>query len=41
MVDSHCGIVLLYIDNYFKVLDFIEWLKEYYPEKATFLTNKF
>jgi hypothetical protein len=23
-----------------KVLDFIEWLKEFYPEKVKFLTNK-
>ena len=29
-----------FIDDYFKILDFIEWLKEYYPEKAKFLTNK-
>ena len=26
-----------FIDDYFKILDFIEWLKEYYPEKAKFL----
>jgi hypothetical protein len=29
-----------FIDDYFKILDFIEWLKEFYPEKAKFLTNK-
>ena len=28
-----------FIDDYFKVLDFIEWLKEFYPEKATFLNK--
>lgn len=22
-----------FIDDYFKILDFIEWLKEFYPEK--------
>ena len=29
-----------FIDDYFKILDFIEWLKEYYPDKAKFLTEK-
>ena len=29
-----------FIDDYFKILDFIEWLKEYYPEKATFLNKE-
>ena len=28
-----------FIDDYFKILDFIEWLKEFYPEKATFLNK--
>ena len=29
-----------FIEDYLKILDFIEWLKEYYPEKASFLTKK-
>ena len=29
-----------FIDDYLKIVEFIEWLKEYYPEKATFLTEK-
>ena len=29
-----------FIDDYLKILEFIEWLKEYYPEKATFLAEK-
>ena len=26
-----------FIDDYLKILDFIEWLKDFYPEKAEFL----
>ena len=29
-----------FIDDYLKILDFIEWLKDFYPEKAVFLTKK-
>ena len=29
-----------FLEDYLKILEFIEWLKEYYPEKATFLTKK-
>lgn len=29
-----------FIDDYLKILDFIEWLKVAYPEKAEFLTEK-
>lgn len=29
-----------FIDDYLKILDFIEWLKVAYPEKAKFLTEK-
>ena len=29
-----------FIEDYFKILDFIEWLKGYYPEKATFLNKE-
>ena len=29
-----------FIDDYLKILDFIEWLKVAYPEKAAFLTKK-
>ena len=29
-----------FIEDYLKVLDFIEWLKEFYPEKAVFLTEE-
>ena len=29
-----------FIDDYLKILDFIEWLKVAYPEKAEFLTKK-
>ena len=29
-----------FIDDYLKILDFIEWLKEFYPEKAIFLSKK-
>ena len=38
-----CNIVPDYrtfIDDYLKILDFIEWLKVAYPEKAEFLTKK-
>ena len=40
---SACHIVPDYrtfIEDYLKIVEFIEWLKEYYPEKATFLTKK-
>jgi hypothetical protein len=29
-----------FIDDYLKILDFIDWLKVAYPEKAKFLTKK-
>ena len=29
-----------FIEDYLKILDFIEWLKVAYPEKAKFLTEK-
>ncbi len=29
-----------FIDDYLKILDFIEWLKVAYPEKAAFITKK-
>lgn len=29
-----------FIEDYLKIVEFIEWLKEYYPEKATFLAKK-
>ena len=29
-----------FIEDYLKIVEFIEWLKENYPEKATFLTKK-
>ena len=29
-----------FIDDYLKILDFIEWLKDFYPEKAIFLSKK-
>jgi hypothetical protein len=35
-----CGMVIDYrtfIDDYLKIVEFIEWLKDFYPEKATFL----
>ena len=38
-----CDIVLnhrTFIDDYIKILDFIDWLKEFYPEKASFLNQK-
>ena len=38
-----CGYVTdhrTFIEDYLKVLDFMEWFKEFYPEKAKFLTNK-
>ena len=40
---SVCHIVPDYrtfIEDYLKIVEFIEWLKENYPEKATFLTKK-
>ena len=29
-----------FIEDYLKILDFIDWLKVAYPEKAEFLTKK-
>jgi len=29
-----------FIDDYLKIVEFIEWLKDFYPEKAKFLTEK-
>ena len=29
-----------FIDDYSKIVEFIEWLKDVYPEKAVFLKNK-
>ena len=29
-----------FIDDYLKIVEFIEWLKVAYPEKAAFLTEK-
>ena len=29
-----------FIDDYLKIVEFIEWLKDFYPEKAAFLTKK-
>ena len=29
-----------FIEDYLKILDFIDWLKVAYPEKAKFLTEK-
>ena len=29
-----------FIEDYLKIVEFIEWLKEFYPEKVTFLTKK-
>jgi hypothetical protein len=29
-----------FIEDYLKIVEFIEWLKDFYPEKATFLTKK-
>ena len=26
-----------FIDDYLKIVEFIEWLKDFYPEKAEFL----
>ena len=28
-----------FIDDYLKIVEFIEWLKDFYPEKAAFLTK--
>lgn len=28
-----------FIDDYLKIVEFIEWLKDFYPEKAEFLTK--
>lgn len=27
------------VEDFYKVVEFVEWLKEYYPDKAAFLTN--
>ena len=38
-----CHIVLdhrTFINDYLKIVEFIEWLKDFYPEKAKFLTKK-
>ena len=29
-----------FIEDYLKIVEFIEWVKENHPEKATFLTKK-
>ena len=29
-----------FIDDYLKIVEFIEWLKDFYPEKVAFLTKK-
>ena len=29
-----------FIEDYLKIVEFIEWLKDFYPEKAAFLTKK-
>ena len=29
-----------FIEDYLKIVEFIEWLKDFYPEKAMFLTKK-
>ena len=29
-----------FIDDYLKIVEFIEWLKDFYPEKAMFPTEK-
>jgi hypothetical protein len=28
-----------FIEDYLKIVEFIEWLKDFYPEKAAFLTK--
>ena len=28
-----------FIDDYLKIVEFIDWLKDFYPEKAKFLTK--
>ena len=30
-----------FIEDYLKIVEFIEWLKDFYPEKAELLKNKF
>lgn len=30
-----------FIEDYLKIVGYIEWLKDFYPEKAAFLKNKF
>ena len=30
-----------FVEDYLKIVEFIEWLKDFYPEKAEFLKNKF
>ena len=29
-----------FIEDYLTIVEFIEWLKDFYPEKAVFLTKK-
>ena len=29
-----------FIEDYLKIVEFIEWLKDFYPQKATFLMEK-
>ena len=29
-----------FIEDYLKIVEFIEWLKDFYPEKAAFLMEK-
>ena len=28
------------VDDFYKVVEFVEWLKEYYPDKASYHTSK-
>ncbi len=30
-----------FIEDYLKIVEFIEWLNDFYPEKQCFLKNKF
>ena len=42
--DSHLCLSLpdhrTFIEDYLKILDFIEWLKEYYPDKVPQLSHR-
>ena len=29
------------VEDFYKVVEFVEWLEEYYPEKVAALTNEF